>query len=105
MHLYDFTRDVIDWMLDPVNWYRFCQHVQAEARLHHTPPHPQVGFLLKHRTRAVRLMRVELQHSTAAAHVSFCARLDHRDFVAWKSCLLVAAVCPTGWQKLRPQTR
>src|SRR5688572_9315771 len=27
----DFTREVIEWMLDPVHWWRFCQQVRAES--------------------------------------------------------------------------
>ena len=34
------------------------------------------GFLLKHYTRALKLMRHELQHSAQESHVSFCARFD-----------------------------
>src|SRR5665213_461351 len=63
----NFTRDVIEWMLDPVHWWRFCEQVRAESRLHSAPPFPHVGFILKHHGRALRIMREELRTSTAAA--------------------------------------
>ena len=84
----EFTRDVIDWMGDPVHWWRFCQYVRAESRVHTTPAHFDVGFLLKQRTRALKCMRRELQQSTAPAHVSFCRRFDHRRYQGLRSFLV-----------------
>src|SRR5437870_1656773 len=67
----DLTRDVIEWMLNPVNWWHFCQRVRAESGSHHAPPHPHVGFLLAHHGRGLRIMRSKLLDSTAAADLSF----------------------------------
>jgi hypothetical protein len=98
-NLGDFTRHVIEWMLDPVHWWRFCQQVRAESGpgLHYAPPHPHVGFLLKHRNRALKLVRWESRHSTAPADVSFCTRLDQWEFNEWKSLLLVHAADKPDW--------
>ena len=86
-----FTRDVIEWMLDPVNWWRFSQQVRAEARLHGAPPHPHIGFLLAQRGRALKIMRRELRLSTVAAHVSFCTNLDQLRYKQMKALALVYA--------------
>jgi hypothetical protein len=96
-NLGDFTRHVVEWMLDPVHWWRFCQYVQAESRLHTAPAHPHVGFLLKHHGRALNFMRSELRHSTAAADVSFCARLDQLRYNRLKSLVLVYAAGRPHW--------
>jgi hypothetical protein len=93
----DFTRDVIAWMFDAVNWWRFCQQVRAESRLHSAPPYPHVGFLLKHHNRALRIMRWELRDSTAAADVSFCARLDQLRCRELKWLVLVYALGRPEW--------
>jgi hypothetical protein len=87
----DFTRDVIEWVLDPVHWWRFSQQVRAEAKLHGAPPHPHVGFLLAHHGRALSIMRWELRDSTAAADISFCTKLDRLRYEQWKALLLVYA--------------
>jgi hypothetical protein len=72
----DLTQCVVEWMLNPVNWWHFCQQVRAESGLRHAPPYPHVGFLLRHHGRALRIMRRELGDSTAPADVAFCAKLD-----------------------------
>jgi hypothetical protein len=91
------TREVIDWMLDSVNWWRFCQQVRAESGLHSAPPYPHIGFLLKQRSRVLKIMRVELGHSTVAAHVRFCTRLDQVRFVQLKTLILVYSLGRSEW--------
>jgi hypothetical protein len=98
-NLDDLTRHVVEWMLDPDHWWRFCQYVQSQSGpgLHPAPPHPHVGFLLKHRGRALNIMRSELRHSTAAPDVSFCARLDQLRYNQLKSLVLVYAAGKPDW--------
>lgn len=93
----EFTRDVIDWMLDPVHWWRFCQQVRADSGLRSAPPYPHVGFLLKHHGRALKHLRIELQQSPAAAHISFCTRLDRLRFEQLKTLLLATGAATPEW--------
>ena len=94
----DFTRDVIEWMLDTGHWWRFCQQVRAESGLHSAPPCPHVGFLLKHHGRALKHLRMALRQSTAPAHVSFCTKLDRLRFEQLKTLMLVYAAGRAEWQ-------
>jgi len=87
----DLTRDMIEWMLNPVNWWHFCQQVRAESGLHHAPDHPHVGFLLRHHSRALKIMRRELCDSTAPADIGFCTKLDRLRYEQWKALVLVYA--------------
>jgi hypothetical protein len=101
----DLTREVIEWMLNPVNWWHFCQQVRAESRLHHAPPHPHIGFLLAHRGRGLRIMRSKLRNSTAAADVNFCTKLDQLRYEQWKPLVLIyAAVRPEWLAKIEAAT-
>jgi hypothetical protein len=94
----EFTRDVIDWMVEPIHWWRFCQQVRAESGLHSAPPDPHVGFLLKHHGRALRIMRLELHHSTAAADARFCTQLDSMRSEQLKRLLCVLTAGAPEWQ-------
>ena len=78
-------------MVDAVNWWHFCQQVRAESGLHHAPPHPHVGFLLRHHGRALKIMRHELQNSTAPADIGFRTKLDRLRYEQWKALVLVYA--------------
>ena len=82
----DLTREVIEWILDPVNWWHFCQQVRAESGLHHAPPEPHVGFLLAHNRIGLRVMRSKLRNSIAGA--DFIQRLDQRRYEQMKVLLL-----------------
>lgn len=93
----DFTPVVVDWMTDSTNWWRFGLQVRAEAKLHSAPPHPHVGFLLKHRGRALRVMRLELRPSRSPADVHFCTALDRLRFEQLKSLVLVYSEGRTEW--------
>jgi hypothetical protein len=57
------TRDVVEWMVDPVNWWHFCQQVCAESRLRRAPDHPHLGFLLAIGI-GLRVMHSKLRNST-----------------------------------------
>ena len=87
----DFTRDVVEWMLDPVHWWRFSQQVRTEAKLHRVPPYPHIGFLLLQHGRALRIMRWELRDSTAEGDVAFCTKLDRLRYEQWKPLVRVYA--------------
>ncbi len=49
LRLGDLTREVIEWAVEPVNWWHFCQQVRAESKIHLVPDYPHCGFLLGHR--------------------------------------------------------
>jgi hypothetical protein len=95
----DFTRDVLEWMVVPAHWWRFCQQVKAQSGPGSpaTPPLPHVGFLLKHRCRAVNIMRVELRHSTTATHVSLCRRLDKLRYQQLRTLIVVLSDGGPEW--------
>jgi hypothetical protein len=89
LHLGDLTRDVIEWIVDPVNWWHFCQQVRVESKIHQVPDHPHVGFLLGHRGTALRVMRSKLSDSSAGA--DFVNKLDQRAYERIKRLLAVYA--------------
>ncbi len=93
------THGVVQWMLDSGHWWRFCQHVRTESGSQHSaPPHPHVGFLVKHRNRALKLVRVALNDSTAPADVRLCEQFDVTASEGWRSLLLVLAAGRPKWQ-------
>ena len=60
-HLGDLTQHVIETMLEPKNWFDFSQQVRVEEKLFRVPEYPNIGFLLKHRNTAVKVMRWDLR--------------------------------------------
>jgi hypothetical protein len=87
----DLTQPIVEWMLKPENWCHFCQQVRAESGMHYAPPHPQIGFLLRHRGRALKIMRRALRHSTTPADIAFCTKLDRLRYEQLKTLALVYA--------------
>ena len=87
----DLTPFVIGWVLKPENWWKFSQQVRAEAKLYRVPDDPEIGFLLLHRNRALRIIRWEQRDSTDSADRQFCAEIDRIRFHQLKSFLLVYA--------------
>ena len=85
----DLTREVIEWMVNSVNWWHFCQQVRAESGLHRAPPDPHVGFLLAHHAIGLRVMRSELRNSIDGA--DFIRRLDQVRYEQMKTLVLVYA--------------
>lgn len=59
--------------------------------MHTTPSDPQIGFLLTHRNRALKIMRRELRDSSAPADIDFGRRLDRLRYEQWKALALVYA--------------
>jgi hypothetical protein len=87
----DFTRDVVEWIVDPVNWWHFCQFVRAESGLHQVPQYPHIGFLRRQHGRALKVMRHKLGGSTVPADVGFCAKVDALRYKQWKDLAVVYA--------------
>ena len=90
LHWGDLTREVVEWVVDPVNWWHFCQQVQAESKIHLVPDYPHVGFLLRHRGTGLRVMRSKLCNSGAGT--DFIKRLDQRKYEETKVLLLAVYV-------------
>jgi hypothetical protein len=89
LHLCDLTRDVIEWIVDPVNWWHFCQQVRAESKNHMVTEHPDIGLLLLRRGSALRAMRSKLSNSGAGAEL--IKKLDQRDYEQARALALVYA--------------
>src|SRR5438067_6918380 len=85
----DLTREVVEWMLNPVHWWQFCQQVRAELGLHHAPPHSHVGFLLAHHAIGLRVMRSKLRNSVATN--DFVRKLERLRYRQMKTLVLVFA--------------
>jgi hypothetical protein len=89
LHLDDLTQDVIEWIVDPANWWHFCQQVRAELKVHFVPDYPEVGFLLQYRGVALRVMHASLCNSIA--WVDFITKLEKQWYEERKKLLLVYA--------------
>jgi hypothetical protein len=83
-HLGDLTRDVIEWIVEPSNWWLFCQQIRAEQKNHHVSEFPDVGVLLKRRGTALRLIR----SSNCSAGTEFVQKLEQREYDRLKALLL-----------------
>jgi hypothetical protein len=88
LHWGDHTREVIEWIVDSVNWWHFCQQVMAESKIHIVPAEPEIGFLLLRRGSALRVMRSKL--STSNAGTEFIKKLDQKEYDQIKALLLAA---------------
>jgi hypothetical protein len=85
-HLGDLTHDVIEWVVDPVNWFFFCQQIRAENKNHRISEYPDVGLLLVCRGTALRAMRLQLSDCPAGAE--FLNKLEQREYHRIKALLL-----------------
>jgi hypothetical protein len=85
----DLTRDVIEWMVDPVNWWHFRQQIRAESKNHMVTEHPHIGLLVLRRGTALKVMRSKLSNCSAGA--KFLRRLDHKEFEQMKTLALLYA--------------
>ncbi len=85
----DLSRDVIEWIVDPVNWWHFCQQIRAESKNHMVTEHPHIGLLVRRRGTALRVMRSKLSNCSAGAE--FLRRLDHKEFEQMKTLALLYA--------------
>ena len=90
LRLGDLTQPLIEWVVDPVNWWHFCQEVRAGWKTIFIPEYPHVGFLLARKAVAVRVMRAKLSNSSEGAE--FVKKVDEREFGEIKTLLLAAYV-------------
>jgi hypothetical protein len=65
--------------------------VRVEAKLYRVPDDPEIGFLVFHRNRALRIIRWELRHSADPADIRFCEEIDRIRLQQLQSLLLVYA--------------
>ena len=84
----DLTPDVIEWMLDPINWWHFCQQVRAESGSQHAPSQPHVGYLLAHHAIGLKIMHSRLRHLTPTP--DFVVKLERKRYEEIKTFLLAA---------------
>ncbi len=62
-YLGELAPSVIDWSLDTVNWWHFCQRVRVSHKIRFLPDRPAIGFLLQYRGHALALMYADGQSS------------------------------------------
>jgi hypothetical protein len=87
----DLTQPLIEWVVDPVNWWHFCQEVRAGWKTMFVPDDPDLGFLLERRGVALRVMRSQLSNSIEGAE--FIKKLDEKEYQEVKA---LARVFATG---------
>jgi hypothetical protein len=85
----DLSLDVIEWMLDPVNWWHFCRQVRSDSGSHRAPDYPHVGYLLAHHRIGLKIMRSRLHDSSSVG--DFVWRVDQRHYEQMKMLVLVLA--------------
>jgi hypothetical protein len=90
LHWGDLTREVVEWIVDSVNWWHFCQGVRAAWKTIFVPEYPDIGFLLSRRGVALKVMRSKLSDSTTGAE--FVKKIDEKEFQQIKNLLLAAYV-------------
>lgn len=88
LHWGDLTREAIEWVVDPVNWWHFCQQVRAGWKTPFVPDYPDIGFLLGRRGVALRVMRTRLSNSGSGAE--FVKKMDEKEYHRIKGLLLSA---------------
>lgn len=64
-HLGAQTPLVMDWAIDTVNWWHFCQRARSLHHLKFVPDRPEVGFLLQFRGHALYLMKASPKQEVA----------------------------------------
>jgi len=94
-HLGDLTQDVIEWIVDPVNWWHFCQQVRTDWKTTFTPERPHISFLLGRRGVALRVMRSKLSESGSGAE--FLRKANERECRPLKSLMLAACAEDAEW--------
>ena len=84
----ELAQPLIRWIVDPVNWWHFCQEVRAGWKMPFIPDYPDVGFLLGRRGVALRVMRSKLSNTTEGAE--FVKKVEEKEYQSIKSLLLAA---------------
>lgn len=64
-HLGEQSLAVIDWSIDPVNWWHFATRARRLHKLRFVPDRPEVGFLFQYRAHARDLMNGTVQDDVA----------------------------------------
>ena len=72
----EWTQQVIEWMMIPKNWRHFTAMIRLECWKIWIPLEPHIGFLVKQRTRAVKIMREALRDSQSPTAIRFVAEQD-----------------------------
>jgi hypothetical protein len=90
LHLGDLTQELIEWIVEPVNWWHFCQQVRAESKNHMITERPDIGLLLLRRGSALRAMRSKL--IICATDAEFVKKLEQAQYDQIKALLLAAYV-------------
>jgi hypothetical protein len=88
LHVGDLTQALIEWVVDPLNWWQFCQAVRAGWKTIFVPEYPDIGFLLGRRGVALRVMRSKVTGTPEGAE--FVKKLDEKEYHGIKSLLLAA---------------
>jgi hypothetical protein len=89
MHLGNLTQGVIEWIVDPIHWWHFCQQVRKESKNHRVSERPDIGLLLLRRGSALRVMRSKLSDSPTGG--DFIKKLEQRNYEQVKALTLVYA--------------
>ena len=87
LHLDDLAQMVIEWVVDPVNWFSFCQQIRADWKTNFVPDYPHIGVLLKRRGSALRVMRSKLSNSDTTSALE---KTEQRLYDQIKTLLLAA---------------
>jgi hypothetical protein len=93
-HVGDLTQPLIEWIVDPVNWWHFGQEVRKGWKTIFVPGDPDIGFLLKYRGVATRVMRSRLSNTTEGA--AFIKKLDETQYQETKALALLYAAGNSG---------
>jgi len=88
LRLGDLTQPLIEWIVDPVNWWHFCQEVRAGWKTIFIPNFPAIGFLLLRRGVALRVMRIKLSNSSEGAE--FVKKVEAKEYQQMKTLLVTA---------------
>jgi hypothetical protein len=86
----DLNREVVEWMVDPVNWWLFCQQVQSELPVSPIPDRPHVGFLLKYKGVGLRFMHSRLRDASDWA--DFMSKVEEKKYAQIKNLLWAYAM-------------
>lgn len=86
IHLGDLAQPVIEWVLDPANWWHFCEQIRKEVKNHRVSDYPDIGLLLKRRGTALRVIRSS--HCTASAEL--VQKVQQREYDRIKALLLAS---------------
>ena len=84
LYLGDLAQPVIEWVLDPANWWYFCQQIRAEEKHHRVCDFPDIGLLLKRRGTALRLIR----SGNGTGSGELVQKLEQREYDRIKALLL-----------------